>query len=145
MKKFIFLFALSALTAIPDLGFAQISSQRCFSNVRGKACVGDCNPFTLTDGFQYTVSCTGPIIPVTQRFCVSVADFNLCPSHKAVVFVYVNGTYVTGGSIGAVGQNFPFTASCNDVITVKLAAIDQNNGINCIQFGSAKVFLNSQY
>ncbi|MGB0177228.1 MAG: hypothetical protein ACPF9D_08680 [Owenweeksia sp.] len=145
MKKFIFLFALATLVSIPDLGFAQISSQRCYSNVRGKACVGDCSPFRLDDGFEYTVSCTGPIVPLYQGFCVNVVNFNLCPSHKAVVYIYVNGTYVTGGSIGAAGQTFHFQASCGDVITVKMAAIDQNNGINCVQFGNASIHLTSQY
>ena len=145
MKNFIFLFAFSALLLLPEMGFAQLSTQRCYSNVRGKACVGDCSPFTMDDAFQYTVSCTGPIIPVYQGFCINVVNNNLCGSHKAVVAVYVNGTYVTGGSLGSVGPAYSFQASCGDVITVKMSAVDLNNGLYCVQFGNTSIHLPSQY
>ncbi len=106
------------------------------STILAESCVGECsNPGELT----YTLSgpCPSLIVPV----CLSNISSNLCPSHRAIARVKVNGQFVTQGNITQVGSNIAFSAPCGSTIKVVVYAFDVVPGIECVQLGNLKFAL----
>lgn len=94
-------------------------------------CAGDCGGNGVIT-YQYGPLCSA----FGSKFCVTNDGSNLCPSHDAIAYVFVNGNFVTSGNITAVGSNVGFKAKCPSQITVVVVPTPNNSGINCVQFGS---------
>ncbi|MGD1845821.1 MAG: hypothetical protein ACFB10_10555 [Salibacteraceae bacterium] len=108
----------------------------CNATPVAKECVGaSSHPSVI----QYQL---GPLCSsLATQFCVTTEFSNLCPSHDATAFVFVDGVFVTSGDITDVGSCLSFTAQCPALITVVAFANPNGSGINCIQLGNACFYL----
>lgn len=116
-----------------------ISPASCNFTPVAKQCVGACgNPGVI----EYKL---GPLCSsLSTNFCVTNEFTNLCPSHDATAFVFVNGNFVTSGDLTAQGSSVGFSAQCPAKIRVVVVATPNGSGINCVQFGNLGFYLRRQ-
>ena len=138
-KSFTFrstLLALIAFLAFNTSGMAQDLSACYNYDVVAESCVGECgNPAELK--YEVTGPCTSRMVPM----CLRNVSSNLCPSHRGVAFVYVDGQPIVRGDITTVGSTLSFSAPCGSVVKVVVNAIDVVPGIECVRLGNLKFAL----
>ncbi len=125
----LFILALGLLTSQAN---AQVTSSCLSSSATPVAtgCVGSCgNPGTIV--YQVGPLCTSKIVP----FCLTTDASNLCPSNGAFAAIYVDGNFVAGGDITAVGSSIGFTAKCGSTIKIIVKTKVVNPNISCVQLG----------
>ncbi|MGD1845820.1 MAG: hypothetical protein ACFB10_10550 [Salibacteraceae bacterium] len=119
---------------------AQLVDKSCnFFTPVAKECVGECgNPGII----NYNV---GPLCSsFVENFCVTNEGSNLCPSHDALAFVFVNNVLVATGDITNVGSSVSFQAPCNSQIQVIVVAQPNLSGSLCVKLGSLGFYLRRQ-
>ena len=117
--------------------FAQPSFSLCGTyDIVAESCVGACgNPGELS--YEVTPPCPAITVPM----CLNNIGSNLCPSHRAIAKIKVNGQLVASGDITVVGSSISFSAPCGAVVKVVVHAFDVVPGIECIQLGELKFAL----
>lgn len=105
-------------------------------NIVAESCVGACgNPGELS--YTVPIPCSSLSVPL----CLSNISSNLCPSHRAIARILVNGQFVAQGDITAVGSNISFSAPCGANVKVVVYAFDVVPGVVCVQLGDLKFAL----
>ncbi len=126
-KPLVLLFAVLFFSS--TLLSAQSTTSCTYGTIVAQSCVGNCG---VQGNINYDLNiCDAKVVPM----CVNTISTNLCPSHRAIAVVRVNGQVVTSGDITSLGSSLSFSAVCGSNIDVTVMAYHLVKGIVCVQFG----------
>ncbi len=134
---------LLAFLYFPTLSQAQggLSNSACGGALLIDGCVGACgNPSTISYVINQGISNGSDF-----ELYLTSASSSLCPTHRAIAKVSVNGNVVASGDLTVVGSCIPFDANYDEVIEVEVRAIRVDSRVECVWLGELDYELKIRY